>query len=800
MAVKKGGAVSNVRRDAGKSAVEQARERDTARAVSSGSFSGGPVAAVREYGSSGSGGTGVLAGSAGSAARPSAGGSSYQPSTDYHQQARDAAAKGDWGAVSSALAARQAKINAQGGDDRGTSNAQILNELKAQYNASYGLTGQGTKDRLSLNTGEKLPFSTSYSSGTVYKGSGYDAGTDYLAAARQAASAGDLDGAREALLRRGFKMADTGSAGGGTSQDRAYAEINRLYSQSPAARAGYEGELAANRQRLAEHQTQFGEGTNPALAYRQIKSADNRYWIVYDGQGRPTAARPVSAELGAEAPKYSQAEIDLMSRYYGGTEDFAKVQRQLHNEAVVRTGTGRLYDREGNYASGAAVPAVRAEDWTGTYAGDTGQDRAALREILDRINAGESFAGGSVGVPVTETAGGAYGMNRQDGAPAETGRRGSSYSGSASYPASSGDGYGGAYGGNDLSAYLRQMYGGQLNAQLAQLQAAYDQQVAQSRAADEQIKQAYYRQQNQAAAQSELQRLAMNEMGAASGLNTGAGGQMALALGSGLQDQLAALGAAREQDLAQSELQRQQLLSEYNGQVASAQAQTGAALLGALYDEAVRQENLNYQAQQAALAQQNWERQFQYQQAQDALAGQNSALQYEYEARTAAQKNAYALASTMLKSGAMPESATLELAGISGADAAALVAAYNAAQAAKAKTGVKTGSKTESGGAQDYSGLFQAAYASGTPQSFLANNYKRYGFTSGSGMYKEYQAWARDSGALTDDVVANVNRQLSGGNQQQALGYIKSLWGGLSGREQAALQGVLAKYGIQYRP
>lgn len=358
----------------------------------------------------------------------------------------------------------------------------------------------------------------------------------------------------------------------------------------------------------------------------------------------------------------------------------------------------------------------------------------------------------------------------------------------------------GGYGGNDLSAYLQQMYGAQLNAQLAQLQAAYDRQVAQSRANDEKIRQAYYAQQNQAAAQSELQRLTMNEMGVASGLNTGAGGQMALALGSSLQDSLAALGTAREQDLAQSELQRLQMLAEYNGQVSGAQAQTGAALLGALYDEAVRQENLAYQAQQAALAQQNWERQFQYQQAQDALSARSAAEEAVYSqqnaAQTAARKNAYSLASTMLKSGVMPEGETLALAGISQADAAALAAAYNAAQAAKKKTGTKTGTD----GAQDYNGLFQAAYASGTPQSYIANNYKRYGFTSGSGVYKDYQAWAKDTGALTDGVVANVNRQLSSGNQQQALGYIKSLWGGLSGREQAALQGVLAKYGVQYTP
>lgn len=57
-----------------------------------------------------------------------------------------------------------------------------------------------------------------------------------------------------------------------------------------------------------------------------------------------------------------------------------------------------------------------------------------------------------------------------------------------------------------------------------------------------------------------------------------------------------------------------------------------------------------------------------------------------------------------------------------------------------------SGSRASStGGGQDYEGLFAAAYASGNEKSFIANNYKKYGFTSSSGLHDEYQSWREDS-------------------------------------------------------
>jgi len=85
--------------------------------------------------------------------------------------------------------------------------------------------------------------------------------------------------------------------------------------------------------------------------------------------------------------------------------------------------------------------------------------------------------------------------------------------------------------------------------------------------------------------------------------------------------------------------------------------------------------------------------------------------------------------------------ALVEAAGYTPAELAA-AEKYYADQAAAAVTtssgSIGSGSGSGSGN-QDYAGLFAAAEASGTPKSFIANNYKAYGFTSNTGLYDDYQ-------------------------------------------------------------
>jgi len=66
----------------------------------------------------------------------------------------------------------------------------------------------------------------------------------------------------------------------------------------------------------------------------------------------------------------------------------------------------------------------------------------------------------------------------------------------------------------------------------------------------------------------------------------------------------------------------------------------------------------------------------------------------------------------------------------------------------------RSGGSSSGGGVMDYSGLFAAAKESGNPQSFISNSYKKYGFTSSSGLYNDYKNWlesAENESAGTTD-------------------------------------------------
>lgn len=668
---------------------------------------------------------------------------------DYHQEAINAAAQGDWTKVSQALAARQAKINAQGGNDRGMSNAQILASLQNQYRNSYNALPSSVQNVLGMAASGQL------------NGRGWEDGRDYLASAMENARRGDLEAAYTDLMRRGFKMYDTGSTGGGTNQDQAYALIQRLFDQGPGGAAEYQNRLRQNAQWLAEHPTQFGAGTNPSLAGKHFVSADGKYTIYYDDTGTPFYAQPYSA--ASYANKYDQDRLALMQDYYGGTEDYADLRRQLHNLDVVRTGNGRLIDQDWNWASGAEAVPESAYAWQyqpSNINQNVGQDKDALANLLSRVNGGERFSSPTqvAYAPIAESqddlsrsGGGAY---RAAGSPGRA-------SGNGLVSASGlGD-----YGGQDLTEYIRQMYQQNLQAQLAGLQSSYEQNRAAIEAQNNQISQNYYNQRNQAAAQNDLQRMYMAELGNYQGLNTGASGQLAMAQGMALQNGLSTLGAAENQDLSNNGLLLNQLQAGYLGDVNAAQASSGAQLAEALYGEYVRQIQAAEQAAAAAQAQANWQAQFDYQRQQDAADRafsqqqfdynrEQAALDYQYQLaqlEAAANKqntsNAWDYAQLLLKNGVMPDEATLYAAGLDAGSAQALADSYKwqlgqkyAPKSSGRSSGGDTSLKSGMGGGS-YDALFQAAQASPYPDSFILNNFKKYGFSNSSGLVDNYWDW-----------------------------------------------------------
>lgn len=185
--------------------------------------------------------------------------------------------------------------------------------------------------------------------------------------------------------------------------------------------------------------------------------------------------------------------------------------------------------------------------------------------------------------------------------------------------------------GGDASQYLQEMYAQQIAAQLAALKSTYEQNVADIQAQDDLITSAYDKQRNQAAAQNELQRMQMNELGLMQGLNTGASGQMALAQSAALQGNLATIGSQEAQSLADNALNLTKLTAQYKNAADQAAAEGNAKLASALYEEYVRQQELALQQQAAAQEQANWEAKMAYQQQQDALAQQNWQAQFDYQ-------------------------------------------------------------------------------------------------------------------------------------------------------------------------
>lgn len=147
-----------------------------------------------------------------------------------------------------------------------------------------------------------------------------------------------------------------------------------------------------------------------------------------------------------------------------------------------------------------------------------------------------------------------------------------------------------------------------------------------------------------------------------------------------------------------------------------------------------------------------WNQNFEYNAGRDFVNDSRYDDEIAYDREQSARDDAYDRAITFLNSGVMPDSSVLQAAGISSAEAERILAA----QQLDAKSGGSTGgSGTGSGGGgggnpgAKYTGdadamqaLYRAAQSSGIPiQTYIANHYKEYGFTSSSGLADGYAEW-----------------------------------------------------------
>ena len=252
----------------------------------------------------------------------------------------------------------------------------------------------------------------------------------------------------------------------------------------------------------------------------------------------------------------------------------------------------------------------------------------------------------------------------------------------------------------DLSAYLEDLYAAQRRQTLANLNNAYQQNVNAINRAGEGVDARYQNARNQAAGASELAARNFAEYAAASGLNSGAGGQAELARNVTLQNNLNDINTAEAEVYADLELQLANAETEYNNAIAQAEASNDFALAESLYQEKVRvqQELVNQQMQQYQMDLQN--RQLAFQQQQADIANQQWQQQFDYNSQQDAKSNLAAWGEISLQSGMMPSQEMLDAMGMSADYAQSLIASMQAAAAEDSRLKYQSSNSSDSPSSQ----------------------------------------------------------------------------------------------------
>ena len=252
----------------------------------------------------------------------------------------------------------------------------------------------------------------------------------------------------------------------------------------------------------------------------------------------------------------------------------------------------------------------------------------------------------------------------------------------------------------DLSAYLEDLYAAQRRQTLANLNNAYQQNVNAINRAGEGVDARYQNARNQAAGASELAARNFAEYAAASGLNSGAGGQAELARNVTLQNNLNDINTAEAEVYADLELQLANAETEYNNAIAQAEASNDFALAESLYQEKVRvqQELVNQQMQQYQMDLQN--RQLAFQQQQAEIANQQWQQQFDYNSQQDAKSNLAAWGEISIQSGMMPSQEMLDAMGMSADYAQSLIASMQAAAAEDSRLKYQSSNSSNSSSSQ----------------------------------------------------------------------------------------------------
>lgn len=138
---------------------------------------------------------------------------------------------------------------------------------------------------------------------------------------------------------------------------------------------------------------------------------------------------------------------------------------------------------------------------------------------------------------------------------------------------------------------------------------------------------------------------------------------------------------------------------------------------------------------------------------------------------------------------------------------AALQAAQRASGGTRRSTNV-TAPPSEA----DYNGLFAAAQESGYPKSFISNNYKKYGFSSSSSLYDDYESWLEGQGGGSGSgssgktlpqgqfiaLLSGFNTSLKNGEGERILSTLDKAWPLMTSDQKVEMQKLLTQYGYSY--
>jgi hypothetical protein len=439
---------------------------------------------------------------------------------------------------------------------------------------------------------------------------------DYKKMYAQARAAGDAAGMQAANDGANAIRAANGEAAQYATEDIAKiaAQSSTGSSASTSSASGY----------TTQNQS-VSAAADPVKATQAAAAAQKQYV-----SANPTATQYPTTE--EKQSKYSDVLSDVVQTGYY-TKDYAAAQAAAEKYGVSVTPT--TYNGESGWyivgkadrtvasgTSGADEGLLSDEDYAivqklksdfstaqqqynaAVASGDTAAAATAQAAMntahleAERIRSGYSYSGGSDGsMYLTTRSGGDTGtgdgqtgwsasaqgtVNAQNNVGSSQSGVTSGYNSTASQ---SGDLTGAV---EDYSDYLRQLYAAKQASAIAQLQAAYESSLAQLDRAEQGVNEQYQAARNSTAGASEQARRNFAEYAAASGLNSGTGGQAELARNVTLQSGLNSIDQAEADTLADLELQRTQAETQYNSAIAQAKAQGEYELASALYQEKVR--------------------------------------------------------------------------------------------------------------------------------------------------------------------------------------------------------------------